>query len=272
MKKILIFILIITTSFVLTSCNNKDNKDLLRVGIDLSFYPFMYLDEENKATGLEPDLAREFADYLNMEVEIVNTGFPMLIPGLQSNDLDVVISDMTVTEDRAKNVSFSNPYRFGKTVTLVNKDFAEKNNITDDMDVDTFFSLKDLKAVGVKGTIGTIIPMKYNVNSTTTDRIIAIAEVANGTSNVCVGSYTVFGDHNANQKTTIIYKGIPDVTDSAFVFKKGNTLMVNKANDFIKSLYLPNGIYSKLAEKYDEAIGEAFFDSSIDLSYIVNEK
>lgn len=187
MKKIIISIFVLLTSVLLVSCSSKEDTNKLRVGIDLSFYPFMYLDDNSTPTGLEPDFAREFAAYLDMDVEIVNTGFPMLLPGLQSSDLDVVISDMTVTESRKENVLFSDPYRFGKTVTLVNKDFAIKNSITDSMSVDTFFSLSGLKAVGVKGTIGTIIPEKYGATSTSTERAIAIAEVANGISNVVVG-------------------------------------------------------------------------------------
>lgn len=47
--------------------------------------------------------------------------------------------------------------------------------------------------------------------------------------------------------------------------------MVEKANDFIASLYIEGGIYDTLGAKYDKMIGVAFFDPTIGLSYVVNK-
>jgi polar amino acid transport system substrate-binding protein len=253
-----------------TGCSKKDTQPVLKVGIDLKYPPFMYLDEKGTPTGLEPDLARAFAEYLGMKVEIVNTDFSMLIPALETGEVSIVISDMSITEERKQKVDFSQGYRFGRTTALVNKEFYDQHHISDDMDPDTFFHLEGIKAIGLSGTVGTIIPQQYGIEATEATEIgTAILEVTTGNSNVLVGSYVVFGDHNANRDTTELYLGIPNYVASAFAVKKGNNELIERANAFIATLYEKGGLYEQLATKYDKSISEVFFDDSIGLDYIV---
>ncbi|MGH4037952.1 MAG: transporter substrate-binding domain-containing protein [Sphaerochaeta sp.] len=269
--------LTILFSVILMSCSTKEtttetDENTLRVGIDLKFPPFMYEDENNNPTGLEPELARAFGDYLGMNVEIVNTDFSMLIPALQTGEVDVVISDISVTPEREKSIDFSIPYRYGRTPVLVNKDFYDNNNVTDEMSASEFFNIKGAKFIGLSGTVGTIIPSRYGVEADeATEKGTAIMEVATGQSDAIVGSYVVFGDHHANPDTTEIYLGIEDSTPSAFAFKKGNTQMVEKANEFIETLYQDGGLYEQLAEKYDDEINKVFFSDGLGLDYIVSK-
>jgi len=232
----------------------------------------MYLDENGEAAGLEPDLARAFADYLGKEVEIVNTDFSMLIASLETGEVDIVISDMSVNEQRKQKIDFSDGYRFGKTTALVNKTFYDANNITDDMDVEEFFGLEGIKSIGLSGTIGTIIPQKYGIEALeATEIATAIMEVTSGNSNVIVGSYVIFGDHAANPDTTEIYLGIPEYSTSAFAVKKGNIELLENANEFIKELYKEDGLYEQLRDKYDKAVAEVYFNDDFGLDYIVTK-
>ncbi|MFA7109659.1 MAG: transporter substrate-binding domain-containing protein, partial [Sphaerochaetaceae bacterium] len=128
MKKIKrILIIILSTLLLLSSCSKQNEDNVIKIGIDLKYPPFMYLNENGVPTGLEPDIARAFGEYLNMEVEIINTDFSMLIPSLETGEVDIVISDMSVTEERKQKVDFTDGYRYGKTTALVNKEFYEKN-------------------------------------------------------------------------------------------------------------------------------------------------
>jgi polar amino acid transport system substrate-binding protein len=269
-------ILLISTIFI--SCTEKqeanktDDKNTLRVGMDLKFPPFMYEDENGNPTGLEPDLAIAFGKYLNMDVEIVNTDFSMLIPALQTGAVDILISDISVTPERMEKIDFSDGYRYGRTPALVNKDFYEANNISDEMSAEEFFNIPGANFIGLSGTVGTIIPERYGVEADEATEIgTAIMEVTTGQSDAIVGSYVVFGDHNANKDTTEIYLGIPDSTPSAFAVKKGNTELLEKANDFIATLYLEGGLYEQLAKKYDDDIHKVFFNDELGLSYITDK-
>ena len=82
-----------------------------------------------------------------MKVEIVDTDFGLLIPALETGDVDILIADMSKTDERALKADFSDPYRYSQTLALVNKDFAAKNNITNDMTPYEFFHIADLNSL-----------------------------------------------------------------------------------------------------------------------------
>lgn len=278
-KTILLISLFLFTSVTFFSCgfkrldstNAKDN-NILRVGIDLKFPPFMYVSDNGTPTGLEPDLARAFGKYLEMEIEIVNTDFSMLIPALQTGAIDIIISDISITPERKTNIDFSIPYRYGRTTALVNKDFYKKNKISEQMSAKNFFSIPNANFIGLSGTVGTIIPSHYGIMANEATEIgTALMEITTGLSDVIVGSYVIFGDYNANRDTTELYLGIPDATPSAFAVKKGNTELINQANEFIATLYQPGGLYEQLATKYDDDIHKVFFNDELGLNYITRK-
>jgi len=252
--------------------NTVSEQNTLKVGMDLKFPPFMYQDDQGRAQGLEPEIARSFGLYLGRDVEIVNTDFAMLLPALESGAVDIIISDMSVSEAREQKVDFSKPYRYTKTPILVNKAFYEKNHISDSMSAQEFFAIPHIKMVGLSGTVGTLIPAQYGVESREATEIgTGIMEVTTGSSDAIAGSYTLFGDYHAHQDTTALYLGIPDVAPSAFAVKKNNTALLSEANDFIDTLYEKGGLYDQLAEKFDPLIDAIFFTKGLGLSYITEK-
>ena len=67
-------------------------------------------DERNQPTGIGVDMARALALYLHKDLVIQNTKFEGLIPALRTDRIDLIISSMTATEERAQTISFSEPY------------------------------------------------------------------------------------------------------------------------------------------------------------------
>ena len=139
----------------------SSSKDTLKVAMDLKFPPFSGTDENGEPEGLEVDIAYALGEYLDRDIEIINTDFSMLITALETGEADVVISDMAVKEERKEKVDFSDPYRYGRTLALVNKDFAQENNITNDMSPEEFFSIEGERIVGLSGTISVSVPQSY---------------------------------------------------------------------------------------------------------------
>lgn len=82
----------------------------LRVGMDLSYPPFETIGPDGQPSGISVDLARALGDDLGRKVEIENMPFTGLIPALKSGKIDLIISSMTATPERAKTVAFSEPY------------------------------------------------------------------------------------------------------------------------------------------------------------------
>lgn len=250
----------------------KKSNNILRVGIDLKYPPFMYIDDTGNPAGFEVDLAYEFGKYIGKKVEIVNTDFVMLSASLDSGETDILISDMSISEERKIKMDFSEGYRYGRTMALVNKDFYDKNNISDNISPDKFFKLNGIKCIGLSGTIGVNIPYKYGGNVIEATEIgTAIEEIINGSSNVMVGSYTIIGNHLANKKTTEVYLGIKDYSTSCFVVKKGNKKLLDQSNEFIGKLYEKGGLYEQLEIKYDKIIKEYFKNQKFGFKYIVEK-
>ena len=83
----------------------------LKVRSSIDFAPFEFQDEGQKEyQGFDMDLIRAIGKEMGYEVEVQNIGFDGLIPALQAKNIDVIISGMTINDERKQNVSFSDPY------------------------------------------------------------------------------------------------------------------------------------------------------------------
>ncbi len=73
--------------------------------------PFGFVDEKTKQiTGLDVDFARAIADKIGVRLEIRPTNPANRVPLLTSNQVDLVLANFTITEERAKQIDFSIPY------------------------------------------------------------------------------------------------------------------------------------------------------------------
>ena len=82
----------------------------LRVGMDLSYPPFETIGPDGQPAGISVDLARALAADLGRPLVVENIPFTGLIPALKSGKIDLILSSMTATPERAKSVAFSEPY------------------------------------------------------------------------------------------------------------------------------------------------------------------
>ena len=99
--------------FGLAGCGpgEKTASNVWRVGTDASYAPFGFQDEKShEYVGFDIDIIRAIAQAQGHEVTIKNLNFDGLIPALQTGDLDIAISDMTINEERAKTVDFTDFY------------------------------------------------------------------------------------------------------------------------------------------------------------------
>jgi lysine-arginine-ornithine-binding protein len=82
----------------------------LRIGNEGDFRPFAFMGPDGKLQGFDVDVANEICRRLQMECEFVVQDFKGMIPALNANKFDLVVSSMTINEDRKKQVLFSKPY------------------------------------------------------------------------------------------------------------------------------------------------------------------
>lgn len=91
-------------------CLQAQETSPLRVGMDLSYPPFETIGPDGSPSGISVDIAGALAIDLGRPLVIENMPFTGLIPALRSGKIDLIISSMTATEERAKSVAFSEPY------------------------------------------------------------------------------------------------------------------------------------------------------------------
>jgi polar amino acid transport system substrate-binding protein len=82
----------------------------LRVGMELQFPPFEMRNEKGEPAGVSVDLAHALGEQLGRAVEIQNLPFDGLIPALKTGRIDLILSSMTATPERAQSIDFSEPY------------------------------------------------------------------------------------------------------------------------------------------------------------------
>ncbi len=82
---------------------------VLRVGVSL-YEPWAYKDDQGHLNGFEIQMARQLASDLGVEPKFIITEWPELISSLESKKIDIIVSGMAITPERALRVNFSNPY------------------------------------------------------------------------------------------------------------------------------------------------------------------
>lgn len=157
MKKVLslLFIGIIMTG-VLVGCNSSDSESIgsiqeikergvIKIGIFSDKPPFGYVDSSGENQGFDVAIARKFAkDLLGDEskVEFVLVEAANRVSFLESNKVDIIMANFTVTDERKEKVDFANPY-MKVSLGLVSPDGEQITSVD---------QLKDKKLIVNKGT------------------------------------------------------------------------------------------------------------------------
>ncbi|MBU5483844.1 ABC transporter substrate-binding protein [Clostridium sp. MSJ-11] len=135
MKKILALIGVLVISFsLLAGCtNNKKQEEninsldkvkkegVLLIGLNDTYPPMEFRDENNNLVGFDIDLGNELAKKIGVKAEFVKNDWKGIILSLKSKKYDMVLSTMTITEERKKEIDFSDPYIVGGQKIVVKK-------------------------------------------------------------------------------------------------------------------------------------------------------
>ncbi len=268
MKKIFMVLFILSSVLILNACRDDS---VLRVGMDLQYPPFETVDTNNDPEGISVDIAYALGEYLGREVEIVNTEFSSIIPAIQSGEIDIAIASMSITDEREKEVDFTNPYFYFKIISLLNKDFADENNLTENSTVDDLLAIDSTRYTGIASQVSTTIPQSYDKTVTqVTDLGTGIESVAQGTADVLLMSANpVVNGYNANPNTTMILWDAFVSSPIGMAVKEGNEELLADANAFIATFNEENGLYDDLKETWEETIKENLAGRGLD--FYINE-
>lgn len=114
----------------------KNGKLVVGMSADYAPYEFHYIDENGKDVigGFDVDIANEIANKIGVDLVIQEMDFDALVSALPAGKVDLVISGMNPTEERAKVVDFSEVYYNSKHGILVRAEDADKYQTFSDLE------------------------------------------------------------------------------------------------------------------------------------------
>lgn len=147
-KKILAFCLTAVMSLgILSGCGNKNEnswnkikeKKTFVLGLDASFPPMGFTDDNENIIGFDIDLAKEVCKRLDIELKLQPIDWNAKEQELNTGNIDAIWNGFTINEDRKKQVLFSKPYMKNRQILVVNENSS-------------YSSLKDLdgKKIGLQ--------------------------------------------------------------------------------------------------------------------------
>ena len=268
MKKLLfvIFISIFIGSFCLGSAMAFTSEDLakasaleeilkrghLLVGLEAGYQPFEMQDEKGNIVGFDVDMAYEMGKAIfgkggKKKVKLVNTAWEGIIPSLMTHKFDIIMSGMTVRQDRNLKVNFCDPVYYIGQCLLINK-----------KDKDKYKSYKDLNKKGVVvtsklGTTGAFTIDKLMPKATPrlfkTEAEGAL-QVANGIADAFVYDEPQVRVNAAKYKDTTLGLFEPLTYEPlAWAIRKGDPDFLNWLNNFLRQVR-GDGRWDQLKQKW----------------------
>ena len=113
MTRVVIFILVL---FLVCGCSNRADK--LIMVTEAGFSPYEYYSD-GEIVGVDVDIAREIAKELGRELVVKDVAFDSIIHEVKSGKADIGVAGISYTEERAKEVDFSDNYTTSRQVVVV---------------------------------------------------------------------------------------------------------------------------------------------------------
>ena len=243
MKKIIALLILaaLAASFMCAFAEDK-----LVVGMELAYPPFEGKDDNGDPYGLSVDFCYALGEYLGKEVEIQNIQWDGLLTSLQTGSIDMIMSSMTITDERAQVVDFSDPYANAYLAILANID-SEIESV-DDLNSSN-------KKVAVKiGSTGYFYAMNNLPECELVglpDESACVVEVSQGKADAFLyDQLTIYRNQLANPDTTkAIFIPFQNAENWGIAVQKGDTELLEGINAFIKEYYA-NGGFDELTGKF----------------------
>ena len=249
-KKVLLVLIVLVAIqgliFATGTQEKKGEKLHIVVATDATWPPMEMVNEKKEIVGFDIDLMKAIAREGGFTVEFKNTAWDGIFAGLSAGKYDAVMSSVTITEERKKQMDFSIPYINAGQVLVVRKEESGVSKLEDMVG----------KKVGAQiGTTGAFAVEKVKgVMLKTYDEIgLAFEDLVNGRiDGVVADSPTAanFALQNADFKGKLKIVGKPFTEEYyGIAVKKGNKKVLDAINKGLKKV-LDSGENKKLEEKW----------------------
>ncbi|WP_370574685.1 basic amino acid ABC transporter substrate-binding protein [Methanomethylovorans sp.] len=219
------------------------------IGTEPYFPPFEYADENNSGAiiGFDVDLIKAIAEDQGFSVEWKSLDFDALIPALQSGQIDIIVSGMTITDEREQSVDFSEPYINAGLALAV----AENNDQIKSVD-----DIQGKVAAVQQGSTGAAKADEFKAQGLIEDVIYLphvndiIMNIQSGRADFTINDLPVTLAYMNEQPGVI--KIVDDQLQSesyGFAVREGNTELREMINAGLANVK-ENGTYDEIMDKY----------------------
>lgn len=220
----------------------------LNVGLEGTYPPFSFVDKDGKLTGFEVELSEALAKELGVKAKIQPTKWDGILAALESKRLDVVVNQVTISEERKKKYDFSQPYTVSGIQALTQKKNEASIKTAQDLvgkkiGVGLGTNYEQWLKSNVPGAVVKTYdddPTKYQdlrvgrIDAILVDRLAALELISKTKDTLAVA-----GEPFSRQESGIAQrKGEPELLEA-----------INKALDKLRA----DGTLTKLSEKYFNA-------------------
>jgi arginine/ornithine transport system substrate-binding protein len=225
---------------------------VLKVAIDPTYEPFTFKTADGKPTGFDVDVASALCEQIKRKCEFVEQVWDSMIPGLNAKKYDVIISSMSITDERMKEVDFTDKYyntpsrivlkktvKYTDPASIKGKKIGVLKGSTQEK-----YAMGDLKPAGVIVNSYEAQDQVYlDIKSGRLDGTVAdFMEVTGGFLSKPEGAkYTLVGPDLKEPK----YFGY----GAGIALRKGEDKLKGELNEAIKAIRA-NGSYKTMADKY----------------------
>ena len=252
-KTLIILLVLVLIASLFTSCSKTgttlasvQKKGKLSIATSPDFPPFESLTDSTTVEGIEIDILQLICDKLGVELEINQMDFDSVLPGVQASKFDVGVSGITITEQRKKNVLFTDPYCLAAQAIVVTEDSAIKSKA----------DLEGKKVSVQTGTTAESYTMEngYSVSSFSANSDAEAALTSGKVDAWVIDDLTAAEMVKAYNETASVKLVILDEAMTtepyAFAFALGSDDLVKEVNSILDEL-IADGTVKAIFEKYD---------------------
>ncbi|MCF8051116.1 MAG: transporter substrate-binding domain-containing protein [Desulfobacterales bacterium] len=220
----------------------------LRVGFEAGYMPFEMTDKKGDFVGFDMDMAKEMAKAMGVKFVPVNTAWDGIIPALLTNKFDIIMSGMTVTQERNLKINFADPYIIVGQTILLNKKHEGKVESYKDLNAPKFIVTSKLGTTGEQAVKRMIPKCTYKSFETETE---AALEVVNGKADAFVYDLPYCVVFMAQQGAgNLIFIDTPFTFEPlAWAVNKGDPDFLNFLNNFLRQVK-NDGRYDRIYNKW----------------------
>lgn len=207
----------------------------LRVGFEAGYMPFEMTDSAGNFVGFDIDMAKEMAKAMGVKFTPVNTAWDGIIPALLTDKFDIIMSGMTVTQERNLKINFADPYIVVGQTILLSKQHEATVKSYKDLNDPKFTVTSKLGTTGEQAVKRMIPKATYKSFETEPE---AALEVVNGKADAFVYDLPYCVVFMAEQGAgKLIFLDKPFTFEPlAWAVRKGDPDFINWLNNFLRQV------------------------------------